>query len=183
MKLKPEDREVFGAGGMIFGLLALLLAAGAVVMAATAYSRSNDANDKVAKLVAGGILGDTVKVDLQEFTIGATPLQVKAGKVHFNVKNLGSIGHEVVVARAASVAALPLVTTAGERAIGAVDEEAVPAADTVGEVGEMKAGGHAQQSFELTPGTYILYCNIDTKAKSGVVNHFHAGMSATLTVV
>jgi uncharacterized cupredoxin-like copper-binding protein len=183
MKLRSGDREVFGAGAMIFGFLALVVATGALVAAGAAYSRSNDANDKVAKMIAGGLLGRSVNVDLQEFSIKLATTQVKAGKVRFDVTNRGSIGHEMVVARAASASVLPLVTTAGDREVGAVDEEAIAAPDTMGEVGELKPGAQTKHTIELSPGTYVLYCNIDTKTASGVINHFHKGMTATLTVV
>ena len=152
--------------------------------AGAAYKHSNDTTNQVEKLRAGGVVGTSVAVDLQEYAIKRTPEVVKAGLVTFTVKNVGGITHEVVVMRAASADALPKVSIAGERSVGAIDEAAVSAADTIGETGDVKAQGHSTKRFDLTPGTYVLFCNIDSKNADGTVtNHFQRGMSAVLTVV
>ena len=90
----------------------------------------------------------------------------------------------MVLVRADSVAALPKVTTSGgERAVGDVDEEAISAGNTIGETGDVKVGATVTKHFKLTPGNYVVFCNIDDKAPDGTVtSHFQNGMSATLTV-
>ena len=184
MKLRSGDSEVIGTSSLIFAGLALVIAMGALVTAGAAYKNSEDTKDQVHKLQAGGVIGSSVVVDLQEYAIKRTPAVVKAGLVTFTVKNVGGITHEMVVMRAASADALPKVTTAGERSVGAVDEEAVSAADTIGETGDVKPQGHSTKRFDLTPGTYVLFCNIDSKNADGTVtNHFQHGMSAVITVV
>jgi uncharacterized cupredoxin-like copper-binding protein len=184
MKLQRGDREVFGTGAAIFSGLALLVAMAALITAGVAYTRSNDAKAKVVKLQAAGVIGSTVGVDLQEFEIKRTPSVVKAGVVTFNVKNVGGITHEMVVVRAPDANALPKITVAGDRSVGAVDEEAVSAVNTIGETGDVKAQKHITKRFVLTPGTYVMFCNIDSKNAAGTVtNHFMKGMSATITVV
>jgi hypothetical protein len=79
---------------------------------------------------------------------------------------------------------LPIVTTpGGERSVGAIDEEAIAEADTIGETGDVAPGKQVAKHFKLPPGSYVMFCNIDSKAPDGAVtNHFHNGMSATLTV-
>ena len=184
MKLNRADREVFGVGTLVFALLAMMFAFIALVTAGQAYSRSNDANARVTKLESGGLLGNSVKVTLEEFTITPHPALVKSGTVTFDVENVGSVTHEMVIVRAASLAALPKVTKKGERSVGAVNEEAIRKADTIGETGDVPARTHVTKTFDLTPGTYVLFCNIDTKNADGtVLNHFKQGMSATLTVI
>ena len=184
MKLQRGDREVFGAGAMIFASLALVVAMGALVTAGIAYSRSNDAKQRVEKVATGGAIGSTATVKLQEFGISASPGLVRAGKVTFDVSNVGGITHELVIVRAPSVPTLPVVTVAGERSVGAVDEEAIPESDKLGESGDVKAQGHVTKHFTMKPGTYVLFCNIDNINKDKTVtNHFVKGMHATLTVV
>ncbi len=184
MKLQRGDREVLGTGAAIFSGLALVVAMAALITAGMAYTRSNDAKAKVGKIQAAGVISSTVTVDLQEFAIKRTPQVVKAGLVTFNVKNIGGITHEMVVVRAASADALPKVTVAGDRSVGAVDEEAVATGDTIGETGDVKVGSHSTRRFVLTPGTYVMFCNIDSKTSDGTVtNHFMKGMSATVTAV
>ncbi len=184
VKLQRADREVFGATAAIFSGLALVIAMGALITAGVAYTRSNDAKHDVAKVQAAGVIGSTVTVELQEFTMKRTPQVVKAGVVTFNVKNIGSMTHEMVLVRAVNADALPKVTVAGDRSVGAVDEEAVPTGDAIGETGDVKVGSKSTRRFVLTPGSYVMFCNIDSKRADGTVtNHFVKGMHATVTAV
>lgn len=184
MELRDSDRPVFAAGTFIFALLALLVAFGALVTAGVAYSRSNDAKHSVTRLAAGGVVPSTTKVTLEEFTMVPHPSVVKAGTVTIEVDNVGTVTHEMVLVRAASPDALPRVEAAtADRAVGDVDEEAIPEADKMGETGDVAPRGHVTKKFDLTPGTYVMFCNIDTKQSDGtVLNHFQHGMSATLVV-
>jgi hypothetical protein len=108
---------------------------------------------------------------------------VQSGKVTLTVSNVGSITHELVMVRAASASALPRVKKAGERSVGAVDEEAIAEADTMGETGDVPAGTTVTKTFDLPPGTYVMFCNIDNKVGGSVLNHFTHGMVASLVVV
>jgi uncharacterized cupredoxin-like copper-binding protein len=45
---------------------------------------------------------------------------------------------------------------------------------SLGEVADLKPGGDGQLKAKLTPGTYLLLCNIK--------GHYEAGMQAKLTV-
>jgi hypothetical protein len=184
MRSRDSDGQVFAAGTFIFSSLALVIAFGALVTAGIAYSRSDDAKHSVAKLAAGGVVPSTTKVTLEEFTIVPHPSVVKAGTVTIDVDNVGTVTHEMVLVRAANPDALPRVTTATpDRAVGDVDEEAIPAADKMGETGDVPPRGHVTKKFDLTPGTYVMFCNIDTQQSDGsVLNHFQHGMSATLIV-
>jgi plastocyanin len=89
----------------------------------------------------------------------------------------------LVIVRAANASALPKVRKAGERSVGAVDEEAIAESDKMGESGDVAAGKSVTKTFTLPPGSYVVFCNIDTKTGTTVVNHFTHGMSATLLVV
>ncbi len=109
---------------------------------------------------------------------------VQAGTVKFTVRNIGTIEHEMILVRSPSVEALPKVTQpGGERAVGDVDEEAIPPADAIGEVAEFKAGKTVAKSFKLSPGSYVVFCNIDVENPDGTVtSHFQEGMVNTITV-
>jgi hypothetical protein len=174
---------VFRTTTVIFSLLALLLAFGGLVVASQAWRRADQARSDVTKLAAGSLLGTKVNVTMQEFSLLPRPDQVKAGTVQMTIHNAGTMTHEMVLVRAPSVAALPRVTVAtAERAVGDVDEEAIPAADKMGETGDVKAGQTVVHTFHLTAGTYVMFCNIDDKLPDGtVLNHFQHGMSATIT--
>lgn len=182
MKAASGDREVLRLGSWIFSFFALMLAFVAVVVASQAWSRSNDAKDAVHKLSAGGLLGDQVAVRLQEYSMTARPATVKAGKVRFTIRNAGSIPHEMVLVRAPDAAALPKVAVAtADRVVGDVNEEAIPEADKPGEA-QVKVGATTTKTISLTPGTYVMICNIDNKLADGsVLNHFQRGMYAVIT--
>ena len=178
-----RNRDVYRAGTFIFAGLALLLAFAALAISGVAWSRSNDAKDSLRTLSAGGLLGHKVNVHLQEFTMTVAPDSVKAGDVQFAIKNTGTITHEMVLVRAPDIDGLPRVTVAtADRAVGDVDEEAIPEADKPGEA-VVKAGASKTVTIKLTPGTYTMFCNIDTKQSDGtVINHFQMGMHSVITV-
>jgi len=83
VRFNRADREVFGVGTLVFALLAMMFAFIALVTAGQAYSRSNDTNARVTKLESGGLLGNSAKVTLEEFTITLT--------------NTGKLGASVLV--------------------------------------------------------------------------------------
>jgi uncharacterized cupredoxin-like copper-binding protein len=183
VKLNRSDREVFGVGGFVFGLVALVTAFAALVTAAHSDSRSNEANKRITKLAASGVISGTAKVTLQEFSIVSHPGLVQSGKVTLQVDNVGSITHELVIVRAASASVLLKVKTAGPRAVGAINEEAIAETDKMGETGEVPAGSSVTKTLDLPPGSYVMFCNIDTKSTGTVLNHFLHGMFAPLIVV
>jgi len=121
-----------------------------------------------------------ITVKLREFTITPLPsAEANAGKVRMKAINTGTLTHEMVLVRAASETALPKVTTpGGERAVGAVDEEAIPEQDTIGETGDVKPGKTVTKTFKLSPGHYIMFCNID----DATGNHFARGMESSFDV-
>ena len=183
MKLNRSDREVFAIGSLAFAFLALVLAFGALATAAQAVSRSNSAAKQISKITSNGAIGNTANVTLQEYSIVAQQGVVKSGKVKFEVHNAGSMTHELVIFRAANAASLPKVKKAGERSIGAINEEAVAEANKMGETGDVTVGSTVTKTLVLTPGTYVMFCNIDSKSGGVVFNHYTHGMVASLTVV
>ena len=92
-----------------------------------------------------------------------------AGAVEFVVKNAGKEPHEFVVLKNdLSGKELPLK---GDK----LDEEA-KGLKNLGEIGEdkLKSGATEKLSLNLTPGRYLLVCNLP--------GHFKAGMKAEFTV-
>ena len=183
MSSNRSDREVFAVGSLAFSFVALALAFAALVTAAQSESRTNAASRRITKLAATGVLGSTTKVTLQEFSMTAQPGLVQSGKVTFQVDNAGSITHELVIVRAASASDLPKVKKAGERSVGAINEEVIAEAAKMGETGDVAAKSSVTKTFDLPPGTYVMFCNIDNKNGGKVLNHFTRGMVATIIVV
>jgi len=101
-------------------------------------------------------------------SITADHASVKAGKIHFVVTNRSSaLEHEmIVVALDRASAHLPY-----DPATGRVPEDQVKA---LGEVEELKPGASGTLDVTLSPGAYLLICNI--------AGHYAAGMATPLTV-
>lgn len=93
--------------------------------------------------------------------------KVKSGEVTFNVTNISKeVIHEMLVAPADPAKPLPFVANEFR-----VDEEA---SKDLGEVSELEPGKSGSLTITLTPGTYILFCN--------VAGHYMSGMWTLITV-
>jgi FtsP/CotA-like multicopper oxidase with cupredoxin domain len=90
VKLRRNDREVFGLGAWLFAFLALLLAFGALGVAASASSKSDDAKTVAA---AGGT---GTKVTLTEFAIEPAMISAAVGST-LTITNAGSVDHNFAV--------------------------------------------------------------------------------------
>jgi hypothetical protein len=122
---------------------------------------------------AGG--GAEIAVTLDEWSVVAEPATASAGAVTFGIANEGAEPHELVVVRAASPDALIVVE-------GKVDEDALPDGAFVGEVEGFPAGEACEGTFELTAGTYVLFCNIVEEHDGEREGHFTEGMATTFVV-
>ena len=139
-------------------LAALVLALGAVAAAC-----GDDEEEAVEAVVV--VLDEWSIVDEET---GAAAFTANSGKITFEVHNEGSGSHNLVIIRTDLAAdALPLDD------INFVDEEA--AGEKKGEIVEFRGGGAVEVgSFILSPGRYVLICNIR--------GHYEDGMFAELTV-
>ena len=117
-----------------------------------------------------------VKVTLGEFVVKAKPKSGPAGDIDFVVTNKGSMTHEFVVARTTD-------DTLPVGADGTVDESQLPEGALLGELEDMEPGDTATLDLEdLTPGSYVLFCNI-SETHGGVTEHHYAeGMYTPFTV-
>lgn len=108
--------------------------------------------------------GAVLRVTERDFRIAA-PRHVRAGDVRLVVRNNGPDAHELIVVRTAD-GRLPL------RADGmTVNEEAVER-DTVGVLEPGEPHSHRELALRLTPGRYVLLCNMS--------GHYLGGMHMTL---
>ncbi|WP_131114440.1 sulfocyanin-like copper-binding protein [Lichenihabitans psoromatis] len=104
----------------------------------------------------------------EKMGLEATPSSVPAGKVEFDVTNAAmKTGHEMILVKLASKSeTLPL-----DPAKHRIDEKAIK---SLGEVSNLKAGAVGVLKASVTPGDYMLICNIK--------GHYEAGMAAPFTV-
>jgi uncharacterized cupredoxin-like copper-binding protein len=142
-----------------FRPLALAIAIPAAALAVGCGSSSSSSSTAGTSTAASN---GTVAVALTEMKIVPNPTSAPAGKVTFNVANNGALPHEMVVIKTDK--------PAGSLGTGS----RVPETGSVGETGDIKAGGSKTVSFDLKSGHYALICNIS--------GHYAAGMHADFTV-
>jgi uncharacterized cupredoxin-like copper-binding protein len=112
----------------------------------------------------------TVTVTLTEYHVKVDASSIPAGKVTFQVSNLGTEKHEFVILKTDLAAAnLP----PDPATVGKVQEDTAGVTH-VDELSEIVPGGQQDLTVALAAGTYVLVCNYP--------DHVHEGMLATLTV-
>ncbi len=110
-----------------------------------------------------------INVTETEMAIKLSQTTAPAGPIEFLVKNGGATTHEFVVLKA-SVPDTKLPLKAGK-----LDEEG-KGVKHIAEISEddLKSGASKTLTTKLTPGRYVLICNVD--------DHFKQGMKADFTV-
>lgn len=107
-----------------------------------------------------------VNVELTTFTIKPNVSSVKAGEVIFRVTNKAADqAHEFLVIK--SDKAPEELPYDGEKNV--VPEDQI---ESLGEVPELAPGNSGEVKLTLTPGKYLLMCNIATHFKAGMVLPF-----------
>lgn len=121
--------------------------------------------------------GTSVDVILQEWSVIPAVSSAPAGDVTFNLSNVGpNDEHEFVILKTDLTAdQLPL------GADGAVDEEGA-GITSPGEVEGVGVGAQVSKTFTLTPGHYVLICNIVDDSSGQAEVHFAKGMQTEFTV-
>ena len=131
----------------------------------------------------------TVNATLIEYKVKLKPATVSApaGKVKLVAKNKGTMTHEVIVVRAADAAALPVDAEGSviEDEVGdekpKIESESHSSGDHKDHF-SVKAGKTKSAVFDLTPGTYVVFCNVNQDVGNTKISHFKQGQNAVLTV-
>jgi uncharacterized cupredoxin-like copper-binding protein len=112
--------------------------------------------------------GTPVDLLLEDFKVGLDAAVVPAGTVSFRILNQGPTSHELIVVRTDRAPdKLPL-----QRDGLTVDEEG-PGVEFLDEAEGLDIDDRQTMVLRLTPGHYVLYCNLE--------GHYLGGMHASLT--
>lgn len=159
----------------------MALAAIAAIFAAGCGGDSGTTNTTESESAAGGEgagetvaagegAGATLTIKMGDFFFAPKDATAKAGATTIEAPNEGSVEHELVLFKT-NMDPAKLPTEAG----GGVDEEKMDQiAEEGGEVPDVEAGVTKSGKFHLTPGKYVMFCNLP--------GHYAQGMYGTLTV-
>jgi len=104
----------------------------------------------------------------QEWSIELDSHAAKAGSVTFNLANNGTIAHEFLVVRSGKTAYQLLADV--DAATSRIDEALL---DVIGEQPEYEPGTPGSVTLDLTPGHYVVMCNIAAHYKAGMYADFY----------
>jgi plastocyanin len=117
-----------------------------------------------------------VEVELTEWAVRPATTAINPGQVTFQARNTGADPHELVIVRGDNPTSLPLA------ADQTVDEGKLPKGAFIGEIEAFPAKQTCTGTFTLSPGRYVLFCNILEQEAGVEENHFQKGMRTTVTV-
>ena len=94
----------------------------------------------------------TVNVALGEMYVRPSRATITAGKVTFVARNMGMLTHELMIER------MPMKMSGPGRPVESAAQ---------GMIADMGHGGTGKMTMKLTPGTYMLFCNVPGHYASG----------------
>jgi uncharacterized cupredoxin-like copper-binding protein len=174
---------------VLFGFLAGIFVLGLIAIAyVVGYSNGKDEGRKVQPAAAQASTTETqpgttgaaqtgtagagkgLTITMGDYSFTPSAVTTNAGPVTITTPNDGQVEHELVLLKTdRSPASLPVKGNE-------VDEEGLEAkgVETPGEIEEVGPGQTKTGSFKLTPGSYVMICNLP--------GHFQKGMYGSLTV-
>jgi uncharacterized cupredoxin-like copper-binding protein len=174
---KGDRRFMVVLFGFIAGVFVLgLVAIGYVV----GYGNGKDEGRKVQPAAAQASTTETqpgttgagkaLTITMGDYSFTPSAVTTSTGPVTITTPNGGQVEHELVLLKTdRSPASLPVKGNE-------VDEEGLEAkgVETPGEIEEVGPGQTKSGSFKLTPGSYVMICNLP--------GHFQKGMYGSLSV-
>jgi uncharacterized cupredoxin-like copper-binding protein len=154
----------------VFAPLALVTIAAIFIAGCGGGDGTTTTTENETAAAGGGAGGGTLAIKLGDFFFAPKNVTAKAGPTTIEAPNEGSVEHELVLFKTnMNPAKLPT------EAAGGVDEEKMDqVAEEGGEVADVEAGKTKSGKFHLTPGKYVMFCNLP--------GHYAQGMYGTLTV-
>jgi uncharacterized cupredoxin-like copper-binding protein len=115
--------------------------------------------------------GGSLTINMSDYAFSPKDATTNAGTVKLSTPNQGQLPHELVLFKTKQPAgSLPTLSN------GEVDEEGLEAngVESPGEIEDVGPGETKSATLKLTPGKYVMICNLP--------GHYKQGMYGTLTV-
>jgi uncharacterized cupredoxin-like copper-binding protein len=115
--------------------------------------------------------GGSLTIGMSDYAFSPSDATTSAGTVKISAPNQGKVPHELVLLKTnQSPGSLPTSSN------GEVDEEGLEAkgVESPGEIEDVSPGETKSADLKLTPGKYVMICNLP--------GHYKQGMYGTLTV-
>jgi uncharacterized cupredoxin-like copper-binding protein len=154
----------------LFAVMALSAVAVIFVAGCGDDSGTTTTTENQSETAASGSAGPTLSIAMGDFFFTPADATAKAGTTTIEAPNEGSTEHELVLFKTnMDPAKLPT------EANGEVNEEKMDKiAESAGEIADVEGGETRSGQFELTPGKYVMFCNLP--------GHYAQGMYGTLTI-
>lgn len=167
----------FIAGVFVLGLVAIAYVVGysngkdegRKVQPAATQASTTETQPGTTQSGTGGV-AKALTITMGDYSFAPSAVTTGAGPVTITTPNGGQVEHELVLLKTdRSPTSLPVKGNE-------VDEEGLEAkgVETPGEIEEVGPGQTKSGSFKLTPGSYVMICNLP--------GHFQKGMYGSLTV-
>ena len=137
-----------------------------LIGAATALAATVSVAQAAGPQVSASGTSDRLIFKLDEFKISPRVTEAKAGSVLIKARNVGTVEHELVVARSNRKPGNLPTNKQGEVKEGAIN--------AIGEISETPAGEAGKTRLKLKAGKYVMFCNVP--------GHYALGMNGKLTV-
>jgi len=120
--------------------------------------------------------GGDLDVTLDEYSVVTDVNTLPEGPIKLDIKNDGSIEHELLIVRS-DIPGAELPT----KDDGSFDDDA-GGVDVKHDIDELEAGDETSRSYSLDPGNYVLLCNIVEDIDGTETSHYAQGMWTEFTV-
>jgi len=152
-------------------LLTLGTAAVSLAFAGCGGGGDNETSTTQAQAPAQASGGGSLTITMSDYAFTPKDGTTNAGMVTISAPNQGQLPHELVLFKTnSSPGSLPTLSN------GEVDEEGLEASgvESPGEIEDVGPGETKSAALKLTPGKYVMICNLP--------GHYKQGMYGTLTV-
>jgi uncharacterized cupredoxin-like copper-binding protein len=150
-------------------LLAAALALTTGLIATGCGGDDDNATTQAQTTGEGAAEGQALEIKMGEYFFEPKDATAKAGSVTISAPNEGKLPHELMLLKTnTDPAKLPTAPDGG------VAEKTHEAAEKNGEIEDVAPGETKSSKFDLTPGKWVMFCNIP--------GHYAQGMYGSLTV-